>query len=403
MTAKLEPGQHTIDTTNPTKRSKEDGGGVIGKFSLRLWSGKRVRVTVVAPTAGEWRTRAREKAEERLRAEGRVGAWKPDSLITEYMNEVSRPAIKAANLRERSVEKYVYLLDILEDEFAGLAIRDAVRFRRLEAILQKVARERGAESARQARNVISKWVIQQLIRDELVEANPLAGMAIQLGNVKKSSKTKGVALTEAEYEKTVDYLLNVDVEDVKAPKQGRYTKADRAAVRRNTVELTLLQAATGLRIGEALSLTYDEINDDGQQITVTVTPERSKTHRGRTVPVLDDRIAARLRERVERSGGRGLVFPAPANPEGRWDHANAQKAVRRLFDEVADACEIDTLRGVSSHMWRATLNTRAMNAGVPVEVRAAYFGHTAIVNRNNYTDTADTTALTAALHRGLDT
>lgn len=403
MSAKLNPGEDTIDSTTPTRRSKTEGGGVVGKFSLRLWSGKRVRVTVVAPTTGEWRSRAREKAEERLKAEGRVGAWKPDSLIVEYMREVSVPAVKGADLRERSVEKYLYILDLLEDEFAGLSIRDAVRFRRLEAILKKIARERGAETARQARNVISKWVVQQLIRDELVEANPLAGMAIPLGSVKKSSKTGGVALTEVEYERVLKYLLAIDPGDVVAPKRGRYTKADRAAMRRNVVELTLLQATTGLRIGEALSLTCEDVADDGEIVSVTVTAERSKTHRARTVPVLDDRVVERLRARVASAKGQGLVFPAPASPDSPWDQANAQKAVRDLYDEVAEEIAVETLRGVSSHVWRATLNTRAMNAGVPVEVRAAYFGHTAIVNRAAYTDTADTSKLTEALHRKLDT
>lgn len=95
----------------------------------------------------------------------------------------------------------------------------------------------------------------------------------------------------------------------------------------------------------------------------------------------------------------GILFRAPASPGSPWDQANAQKAVRGLFDEVADACVVETLREVASHVWRATLNTRAMNAGVPVEVRAAYFGHAAIVNRSAYTDTADTSKLTEALRR----
>ena len=86
-------------------------------------------------------------------------------------------------------------------------------------------------------------------------------------------------------------------------------------------------------------------------------------------------------------------------PERRWDQSNAQKAVKKLLGEVGRECSIPLLAEVSSHVWRATLNTRAMNAGVPAEVRAAYFGHDAEINRTAYTDVRDTSGLVEALAR----
>ena len=362
--------------------------------------GKTVRLKVTAPTVGEWHTKALAAAEEALRAAGTEGSWKPTSQMSEYIKKVSVPAVKASPLRDRSKSKYEHLLGILGERFKGYAIHDAVRFRRLEAVLKDIASEHGAESGRNARNVLSKWVLQQLIRDEVITGNPLAGMAIDLGNVKKKAKSEGgKGLTEAEYERAIEYLLAIDVEDVATPRRGRFTTADRVEHRRTTVELTLLQAATGFRIGEALSLRLDEVEDDGAQIKVTVPDERSKTHRGRTVPVLDVRVAERLRERVERRQEGELVFPAPAVPGSKWDQSNAQKAVKKLLGEVADACSIPLLHEVSSHVWRTTLNTRAMNAGIPAEVRAAYFGHDAEINKTAYTDVRDTSGLVEALGR----
>lgn len=392
----LKPGQHMAGQTKPERQAN---GTYFGRFSVRLMDGKIVRLKVTAPTVGEWKTRAVAAAEEALRAAGTEGAWKPTSQMSDYIEKVSVPAVRASTLRERSKVKYEHLLDILGEEFRGYAIHDAVRFRRLETVLKDVARERGAESARNARNVLSKWVLQQLIRDEVIDANPLAGMAIDLGNEKKTGKAQGgKALTADEYERALDYLLSVDAEDVAPPRRGRFTTADRVEHRRTTVELTLLQAATGFRIGEALGLRVSEVEDDGQTMTVSVPAERSKTHRGRTVPVLDARVAERLRVRVARATGE-LMFPAPAAPDSRWDQSNAQKAVKRLLGEVAEECSIPLLTEVSSHVWRATLNTRAMNAGVPAEVRAAYFGHDAEINRTAYTDTTDTSGLVAALGR----
>lgn len=393
----LKPGEHTAGQTKPERQSN---GSYFGRFSVRLMDGKTVRLKVTAPTVGEWKTKAMAAAEEALRAAGTEGTWKPTSQMSQYIEHVSVPAVQASNLRERSKVKYEHLLSILAEEFRGYAIHDAVRFRRLEAVLKAVAQERGAESGRNARNVLSKWVLQQLIRDEVITANPLAGMSIDLGAEKKTAKAEGgKALTEAEYERALDYLLSVDVEDVVPPRRGRFTTADRVEHRRTTVELTLLQAATGFRIGEALGLRVSEVEDDGKKMTVSVPAERSKTHRGRTVPVLDARVAQRLRERVERRQEGVLVFPAPAVPESGWDQSNAQKAVKRLLGEVGRECSIPLLNEVSSHVWRATLNTRAMNAGVPAEIRAAYFGHDAEINRTAYTDTTDTSGLVAALGR----
>lgn len=393
----LKPGEHTAGQIKPERQAN---GAYFGRFSLCLMDGKTVRLKVTAPTVGEWRTKAIAAAEEALRAAGSAGTWKPTSQMSQYIEQVSMPAVQASALRDRSKAKYQHLLNILREEFRGYSIHDATRFRRLETVLKGIARERGAESGRNARNVLSKWVLQQLIRDEVITGNPLAGMSIDLGSVKKKAKSAGgKALTDAEYERALDYLLSIDVEDVPAPKRGRFTTADRVEHRRTTVELTLLQATTGFRIGEALSLRLDEVEDDGQQITVTVPAERSKTHRGRTVPVLDAHVTQRLRERVERRQEGVLVFPAPAVPDSAWDQANAQKAVKKLLGEVARECSIPVLTEVSSHVWRATLNTRAMNAGVPAEIRAAYFGHDAEVNRTAYTDVRDTSGLVEALSR----
>lgn len=161
--------------------------------------------------------------------------------------------------------------------------------------------------------------------------------------------------------------------------------------------MTLLQATTGLRISEARNLLWSDINDDGTTLTVTIRPEVSKTKKGRTIPVLDSRVAKRIRERQASRGSDALAFGAPARPSNLWDSSNAQKAVKRLMHEVADACDIPVLHEVSSHVWRATLNTHAMQSGIPAELRAAYFGHDASVNRESYTDTRDTTPLVEAL------
>lgn len=58
---------------------------------------------------------------------------------------------------------------------------------------------------------------------------------------------------------------------------------------------------------------------------------------------------------------------------------------------------MEKLRDHGSHVWRTTLSTIAMKRGVPDEIRAAAFGHSADVNRNYYTDVTDISEYTRAM------
>jgi hypothetical protein len=60
---------------------------------------------------------------------------------------------------------------------------------------------------------------------------------------------------------------------------------------------------------------------------------------------------------------------------------------------------IEALKVERSHVWRATVNTLTMAAGVPEAVRTAHLGHTAQVSRAHYTDTSDGALLADAVAR----
>lgn len=212
--APLKPGEHTVTTTKPTRQAN---GAYFERFSLRQMDGKVVRIKVTAPTVGEWKTKALKAAEEALRETGTEGTWTPSSLMSHYITEVSVPAVQNSTLRGRSKDRYVHLLHVLAAHFKGYTVHDAVRFRRLETVLKDIAGEHGSESARQARNVLSKWVLGQLIRDEVINGNPLLGMSIDLGNEKKTGKSSGgIPLTREQYEVVLSYLLGIVPEDTPA-------------------------------------------------------------------------------------------------------------------------------------------------------------------------------------------
>ena len=234
----------------------------------------------------------------------------------------------------------------------------------------------------------------------MLPSNPIAGLSFDLPEHKAGNKPDGGrGLTESEWKQALDWLLSDDwrsILDEDTPIRGKYSRQQLANVRRSIVEMTALQAATGLRIGEARALTWNEVRHDCS--TVEVTDEASKTHRGRIVPVLEPRVVSMLLCRREACKGQGLVFPSPAadDPWHEWDKSNCSKAVRSLYKEMAKACDIELLQTTRSHVWRTTLHTVARNKGIPIELRAALFGHDPETAKRYYTDTNDISSVLSA-------
>ena len=408
-TAYLQPGQTSIDRATPRQR---DGVWRLN-WSVRLHDGRLVKRKSEAPTKGEMLRRARKAADELLKTSN--STWKLGDDLEHYFNTVSVPALNEATLRQRSRDRYAVVSKLLfgrceahkhVDSLKGHTIDSGTRLRALETCLKEIAALHGGETARQARNVASKYLLGELVRDNLLRANPLAAVRLNLGSSAKPVPVKrgGQSLTRAEYQAVIDHLLAMDADAaVTAVAKDRRRHDARVAKLQSSIDLTLLQAATGLRINEALSISWaDVVIDANGLMHVNISTDLSKTHRGRTVPVLDDRVQARLLGRREAQGGVGRVIGSPLAPRQPWDSTNAMKAVAALYKDLSVDLSIATLATARSHVWRTTLNTLLVDQ-VPEVVRAAHFGHSVEVNRGSYTDATDTSSLVAAarsLHKG---
>ncbi|MGH3971870.1 MAG: hypothetical protein ACRDS9_00870 [Pseudonocardiaceae bacterium] len=421
---RLEPGQDSILNCEPIWH-EEDGAYWLDWRFKPLDGSKTLSRRTKAPTKGEVRRKANAKAKE-LRTTGGAGIWKPSNSLGTYVKQVTRPAIETAQLAENSRARYLLVLKWIEGDcdhhnhrysIKNHTIASGIRFRPLEACLKEIAELHGMETAHQARSVLGKYVIQQLERDELINGSPIAGKRLDLGaqdgDDDKVSRG-GDALSREEWRSVLDYLLDLDPADgVEPPKRGRYTLEDRIDVRRNAIELALLQATTGLRVGEATSVEWPNVevddittivsNDGNLQVvigddgimSIFVGHAITKTKRGRGLPVIDGdgRVITRLLERRHRLGeSTGLVIGSPAMPDRPWAKRQRDEATAKLYKELADKLDIELLRTARSHVWRATLNTLLVSL-VPEEIRRIHFGHTAAVNRQHYLDRADTTVL----------
>lgn len=400
---RIQPGEDTTATSKVVPGRKP--GYLTMQWRICLWNGRVERHVTEVKTTRATDVRQKAKASARTLLDGTsTGSWRRDSELSAYIERESIPAIERNQfpkpLRPNTQLRYTHVLGLLADQLRGMPIADAVRPRTLNDALAAIASANGTATARQCSKVASKYVMRRLVTDEVIEHNPLRDLDLELPeHVAKKKPKGGRALTPEQRRAVVEWLLAYEPEAAPKPKRGRYTAEQRTAIRERAVEVTLLQAETGLRISEACNLRRRDVDADADPLTVTVTPEISKTHRGRTVPVMDPRVADRVRERLTRApqSDTAPVFGAPAFPDRVWDPSNRQKALKALYRDVADALDIPLLREVSSHVWRATLNTEWMQRGVPDALRAAFLGHGEDVNRSSYTDTGNTEALVRML------
>ncbi len=72
--------------------------------------------------------------------------------------------------------------------------------------------------------------------------------------------------------------------------------------------------------------------------------------------------------------------------------------MRDYYDGISQSGDPEFAAQISSHAWRRTLNTM-MASYLPVEVRAAYFGHTEQMNRRSYTDPVQVLPVMTTVHQ----
>lgn len=390
MPEKLEPGTHSVAKATP--RRAPDGGWYLNyRVCFRdgtLSPSKRVK----ARTVGEARRIARQRAESLLQTDGDSTYYLTDR-VTKFLDAEVKPTIESKkSLSPRTRERYLLSFAHIRKYSTGMTLVSFTKPKSLKTLLATISDKVGHESARQARNVLSAYVITGMRDHGLLDHNPLYGLTIEATQTQTRAKE---TLTPSEWRTVVDWLLDTDKPDTPMPgKTSPASNKKDAIERHNRVrDLTLLQATTGARSVEALDLRWSRVTKDKDgHVWVEL---HGKTKMGRTVPILDKRVAEHFWDKRQRSG---LVISAPADPTKTWERSLANKAVREYYKEIANATGVEKLKTERSHVWRGTLNT--VTAGtLPPHIRAAYFGHTEEVNAQSYTTAVDVRPMLDAVEK----
>lgn len=378
---KLQPGENTIKQVKATTFRK----GKAIRWRGRDYTGRVHDKRTQGKDVGECRARALRQWEKILAESAAVtssSSWTLDDNIAEFIDDVVIPAVEGADTKPRTQARYLEVLKLYRHYTDGRSMRSLTTAAAIKAVVKTIAEKHGAESARQARSVISAYVIQQEIEYGLLDRNPIHGVSMPFTR----SKPKQVKIpTVDEWKRLLAFILHE--EDANMPMPGKDSPAARKITARQkharVMELTILQMATGLRINEALTLTWDNVTFDKDGTAwVTVTDELSKTGKARRVPVLVPDVSKTL---FTGHRAAGLVVPAPTNVNKKWDHAGATKAVREYYTGLAQTQGFDFLIENRSHVWRKVLTT-AMAGILPPHLISAYFGHTPEVSGASYTD-----------------
>lgn len=332
-----------------------------------------------------------------------TGNWNMYSKMGEFVETVCIAEVAdnkyATPLRPRTQARYLRCLKLFQERTTDMLIKDAVVPATLSRVFKDIAVNHGNPSAKQTAKIVSRYVMEVARNRQVIASNPLRPLTLEVtvpdDMVKphrgENKPEGGQALSAEERRRVVEHLLKMDP---KAPARKRWSAEQMTAKRLNLIDMTLTQATCGLRVGECRLLRRENVYTRDGMFILEVLPEASKTKRGREVPVFDERVVKRLRRRLRRLPKEPdtPLFPTPTTGKV-WERGNCQKAVRAFYDELADALDIPLLREVGTHVWRTTLNSEWADKHVPVERRAAYFGHSPEMNRSRYTDFTDLTAL----------
>ena len=356
-------------------------------LSVRTWGGRLRRTTIEARTIGEWRRKAEAKKQAWLAASP-AGSWTPATPVERYIDNVVTPAIDSTDrLKDLSKKRYRAALALVRGELKGYSIHDASQFRTLEAALQAIATT-APGSVSTARTVMSSYLLDNLIRDGLVPANPLRGARLDLPTAAPTKAPTGRrTLTRAEWDTVVKHLLERDTDRLLTPTKHKNLRKSTRNIHARAVRLMLLQAVTGLRIAEANLVQWRHVIEEGDHLLIDATSDvvkgRKGKEKGRFIPVLRDDVAAYLRE--HRGEKDEYVVGAPSSTTIPWDPTNSDDSVPELYRQVAEATGVGILAGLRSHSWRATLHGVYADRIDPA-TRASIFGHTETVAAEYYND-----------------
>jgi integrase len=167
------------------------------------------------------------------------------------------------------------------------------------------------------------------------------------------------------------FKLNNQVERILTPEEEERLLSYSAPHLKPIINVAL---NTGMRKGEILTLTWEDVDFDNNILTVKHTISKSK--KPKVIPI-SSKVRKLLLEQKLKSGGSNFVFTFEGKPI---------KDVRRAFER---ACKRASIYGFRFHDLRHTAATRMIEAGVSIVAVSKVLGHAEIRTTMRYAHPED--------------
>jgi integrase len=332
------------------------GGGYCAVTRFRDHDGVTRKVKRVGPTEAAAKNKLREDLRDRARqgpSSGLTGDSRFRVAAEEWIGTVDHAV--AQGLRSPNTAQ-LYRLNMnvhVLPAVGELRLRE-ITVPSLDRVIQTLQLHKGSATAKIARTVIS-GILGLAVRHGAISTNPVR----DVGRIARSPRRAPRALT---LDERVEWISRL--------------RADEDAVRKDLPDLCEWMLGTGVRIGEALAVSWDEVDLAGGLVEIEHTIVRitgvgllrksTKSRAGERTLRLPAFAVAMLRRRKLASGGRGPVFPDSA---GGWrDPSNTSRDLR-------DARGSEEFAWVTSHVFRKTAATELDRAGLSARQIADQLGH----------------------------
>lgn len=214
------------------------------------------------------------------------------------------------------------------------------------------------EHCEQWKNKRGEKIAPQTFAHELGTMKLVFEYAIEQGilyrNPARAIKRRRIIATRAKHIPTPEQFTKL----IAAIRQSDGRKESQAAAK-NGADLVELIAYSGMRIGEAGALKWQDVNFDKNYLTVTGGENLTKNYKTRTVPLSRELKKLLLRVREE-------TKPAPADNVTRI--ASPKKCLHT-------ACKKLELPYFSPHRFRDFFTTTCLEADAPIHEVARWLGH----------------------------
>lgn len=362
--------------------------GSYGNISYRILGRRKVRaLTSVRDADGSIRQVTREgtsQADARdnlLEAIARRPGFTGSSLTTEstiaetaqlWLAEIDRYVAEGQRAPNTGGQYRSVVSRHVEKAIGPVRLREAT-VPRIDAFLVAFRTEHGRALTKTLRTVLN-GIFGYAVRNGALSRNPVREASRIRGERPKLPR----ALTPTERD---EWLAKME--------------ADEVAAHRDLPDLTTFMLATGARIGEALAVTFEELDVDEKTVAIWYTLSRvtgvglvrgpTKTSAGERTLTLPGWGVDLVIRRGNKLGWAGPLFPAPGHRPGKqgpagggWrDPNNTQRDLRKARERAG-------FGWVTTHVFRRTVASVLHDSGlVPREV-ADQLGHADLRTQRHY-------------------